>query len=97
MNSIEEWEANKNVRFIKFWLSISEDEQAARIEERRISPLKYWKLSPNDERALSYYDEMTLLKERVISRGGWETIDFNDKKAGRLELITRLCDGLENK
>ena len=90
MNSIEEWEANKNVRFIKFWLSISEDEQARRIEERRISPLKYWKLSPNDERALSYYDEMTLLKERVISRGGWETVDFNNKANGRLELLTRL-------
>ena len=90
MNSIEEWEANKNVRFIKFWLSISEDEQARRIEERRISPLKYWKLSPNDEKALSYYDEMTLLKERVISRGGWETVDFNNKANGRLELLTRL-------
>ena len=69
MNSVEEWEANKNVRFVKFWLSISEDEQARRIEERKHSPLKYWKLSPNDERALSYYDEMTLLKEKVITRG----------------------------
>jgi len=90
MASVEDWENARNVRFIKFWLSISEEEQAARIEERRISPLKYWKLSPNDERALSYYDEMTLLKERVISRGGWETIDFNDKAQGRLELLTKL-------
>ena len=97
MAKVEEWEKRKPVRFIKFWLSISEDEQARRIEERKISPLKYWKLSPNDEKALSYYDEMTLLKERVISRGGWQVIDYNDKKAGRLELITRLCDSLETK
>ena len=94
MREVESWEANQTVRFgtrfVKFWLSISEDEQARRIEERRISPLKYWKLSPNDERALSYYDEMTLLKERVISRGGWETVDFNNKANGRLELLTRL-------
>ena len=94
MREVESWEANQTVRFgtrfIKFWLSISEEEQARRIEERRISPLKYWKLSPNDERALSYYDEMTLLKERVISRGGWETVDFNNKANGRLELLTRL-------
>ncbi len=94
MEGVEAWEERQGlldpVRFIKFWLSISEDEQARRIEERRISPLKYWKLSPNDERALSYYDEMTLLKERVISRGGWETIDFNDKAQGRLELLTKL-------
>jgi len=94
MEGVEAWEERQGlldpVRFVKFWLSISEDEQAQRIEERRISPLKYWKLSPNDERALSYYDEMTLLKERVISRGGWETIDFNDKAQGRLELLTKL-------
>ena len=94
MRDVESWEKNQTVRFgtrfVKFWLSISEDEQAARIEERRISPLKYWKLSPNDERALSYYDEMTLLKERVISRGGWETVDFNNNANGRLELLTRL-------
>ena len=94
MREVESWEANQTVRFgtrfVKFWLSISEEEQARRIEERRISPLKYWKLSPNDERALSYYDEMTLLKERVISRGGWETVDFNNKANGRLELLTRL-------
>ena len=94
MREVESWEANQTVRFgtrfIKFWLSISEEEQARRIEERRISPLKYWKLSPNDERALSYYDEMTLLKEKVISRGGWETVDFNNKANGRLELLTRL-------
>jgi len=95
MNSVEEWEANKNIHFVKFWLSISEDEQARRIEERKHSPLKYWKLSPNDERALSYYDEMTLLKERVVSRGGWHTIDYNDKRAGRLDLITKLCSVLE--
>ena len=99
MREVESWEANQTVRFgtrfVKFWLSISEDEQARRIEERRISPLKYWKLSPNDERALSYYDEMTLLKERVISRGGWETVDFNNKANGRLELLTRLNTLLE--
>ena len=99
MREVESWEKNQTVRFgtrfVKFWLSISEDEQARRIEERRISPLKYWKLSPNDERALSYYDEMTLLKERVISRGGWETVDFNNKANGRLELLTRLNTLLE--
>ena len=99
MRDVESWEKNQTVRFgtrfVKFWLSISEDEQARRIEERRISPLKYWKLSPNDERALSYYDEMTLLKEKVISRGGWETVDFNNKANGRLELLTRLNTLLE--
>ena len=83
MDKVLDWEDRKPVRFVKFWLSISEKEQARRIEERKHSPLKYWKLSPNDERALSYYDEMPLLKERVISRGGWETVDFKNKRAAR--------------
>ena len=94
MGTVEAWEISKPVHFVKFWLSISEEEQARRIEERKHSPLKYWKLSPNDERALSYYDEMTLLKEKVITRGDWHTIDYNDKRAGRLALITKLCEVL---
>ena len=91
METVEAWEMCQPVHFVKFWLSISEEEQARRIEERKHSPLKYWKLSPNDERALSYYDEMTLLKEKVITRGDWHTIDYNDKRQGRLDLITKLC------
>ena len=98
MQEVTDWESDQPARIIKFWLSISEEEQAARIEERRHSPLKFWKLSPNDERALSYYDEMTLLKEKVMTTTpGWETIDYNCKSDGRLKLITRLCDLLEEK
>ena len=56
----KEWENSQGVHMIKFWLSISEDEQRARIENRKSSPLTYWKFSENDENALSYYDRMTL-------------------------------------
>ena len=97
METVEAWEICQPVHMIKFWLSISEEEQHNRISERKHSPLKFWKLSPNDERALSYYDEMTLLKERVITRGDWQTIDYNNKPEGRLALITKLCDILETK
>ena len=97
METVEAWEICQPVHMIKFWLSISEEEQAARIHERKHSPLKFWKLSPNDEKALSYYDQMTLLKERVITRGDWHTIDYNKKASGKLALITKLCDVLEQK
>ena len=96
MANVNEWEEQFPVRIIKFWLSISEQEQSNRIKERKYSPLKFWKLSPNDERALSYYDEMTLLKERVLTTtDNWYTINYNNKAEGRLALITRLCDILE--
>ena len=94
MAKVNKWEEKqKGVRFIKFWLSISAEKQQLRLAERKNSPLKSWKISPNDERALSYFDEMTLLKEKVITTTpNWHTIDFNDKEFGRLDLITTLVN-----
>lgn len=89
------WEESQGVHMIKFWLSIDEDEQRARIENRKISPLTYWKFSANDENALSYYDRMTILKERVID-GDWHVIDYNDKRQGILSLMRILNNRLEN-
>ena len=89
------WEKSQGVRMIKFWLSISEDEQRARIERRKKSPLTYWKFSENDENALSYYDRMTLLKERVID-SDWHVIDYNDKRQGIYSLLETLNARLEN-
>lgn len=94
MAKVNSWEKKQEgVTFVKFWLSISADAQAVRIEDRRHSPLKSWKMSPNDERALSYFDEMTLLKEKVITTTpNWHTVDYNDKESGRLNLITTLVN-----
>jgi len=89
------WENSRGVHMIKFWLSIDEDEQRARIENRKSSPLTYWKFSANDENALSYYDRMTILKERVID-GDWHVIDYNDKRQGIHSLLETLNSRLEN-
>lgn len=75
------WEKAQDVTFIKLWLSITEEEQRERINNRKSSPLTYWKFSENDENALSYYDSMTLLKERVID-SEWQVLDYNNKKKG---------------
>ena len=89
------WENSQGVHMIKFWLSIDEDEQRARIENRKISPLTQWKFSENDENALSYYDQMTLLKERVID-SDWHVIDYNDKRKGIENLLRKLNEKIEN-
>jgi len=86
----KEWEANQPIKFIKFWLSISEKEQTCRIEARKKSPLTYWKFSENDENALSHYDRMSILKERVID-SDWHTIDYNIKEKGIKNLLKILC------
>ena len=90
MRRHKNWEANQPVRLIKFWLSISEDEQKRRINARKNSPLTYWKFSENDENALSHYDRMSILKERVID-SDWHTVDYADKKRGIKNLLATLC------
>lgn len=93
MRDHKNWEANQPVRLIKFWLSISEDEQKRRIEYRKNSPLTYWKFSENDENALSHYDRMSILKERVID-SDWHTINFENKSKGIKKLLDTLCRAL---
>ena len=98
MSKVLEWENKQNITFIKLWLSISEEEQAIRIGNRQVSPLTKWKFSPNDAVALSKYDQMTILKERVFTTlGEWHSIDYNNKKAGRLALITKIVEILQGK
>ena len=77
-------------------LSITEDEQHRRIEKRKKSPLTYWKFSPNDERALSYYDEMTTLKNACID-DDWIHVDYNNKKAGIENFLRELIFALGEK
>lgn len=96
MNEVMYWEKTQDITFIKLWLSISEEEQAYRINHRQVSPLTKWKFSPNDAMALSKYDQMSILKERVLTTcGEWHVIDYNDKRAGRLSLITKVVEQLK--
>ncbi len=83
-----------DTRFIKFWLSISEIEQKARIEARKKSPLTYWKFSENDENALSHYDRMTLLKEKVVDHN-WIVLDYNNKILGIETFLQKLIEEIE--
>ena len=96
LDEVLAWESQQPVKFIKLWLSISEQEQEYRIAKRKSSPLTKWKFSPNDSIALSKYDQMTILKERVFTTlGEWHSIDYNVKSEGRLALITKIVDLLE--
>ena len=96
LDEVLAWESQQPVKFIKLWLSISEQEQEYRIAKRKSSPLTKWNFSPNDSIALSKYDQMTILKERVFTTlGEWHSIDYNVKSEGRLALITKIVDLLQ--
>ena len=88
------------VTIIKFWFSISKEEQARRFDSRRHSPLKHWKLSPIDLRAQELWDQYSRYKEQMFSKthtsfSPWVIVKANRKRAARLESIRYLlnyCD-----
>jgi polyphosphate kinase len=80
------------VTIIKFWFSISKEEQAKRFEARRQNPLKQWKLSPVDDKAQELWDSYTRHKEEMFSKthttySPWIIVKANDKQAARLESL----------
>ena len=80
------------VIIIKFWLSITKDEQLKRFEARREDPLKRWKFSPVDKQGQILWDRYTHYKEEMFSKthttySPWMIIKTNDKKVARLEAM----------
>ena len=80
------------VIIIKFWLSISKEEQLKRFEARKENPLKRWKFSPVDKKGQALWDKYTHYKGEMFSKthtsySPWMIIKTNDKKVARLEAM----------
>ncbi len=78
------------VKIIKFWFSISKEEQKARFHARLKTPLKRWKFSPVDQKGQELWDKYTTYKEQMFSKTHttycpWIIVKANDKKTARLE------------
>lgn len=77
---------------IKFWLSVTQEEQRRRFKSREIEPLKRWKLSPIDIASLSKWDEYSKAEEVMFfatntSSCPWTVIKSDDKKRARLNAM----------
>jgi polyphosphate kinase 2 len=84
-----------DIRLVKFWLDISKDEQAERLEARRKDPLKLLKVSPLDAEAQKRWDAYTAARDEMLTRthtalAPWTCVRNDRKKAGRLALIRSL-------
>jgi polyphosphate kinase 2 len=69
MRQSPEFERNlvrSGVHLIKFWFSVSREEQRRRFKERKVHPLKRWKLSPIDLASLDKWDDYTKTKESMF-------------------------------
>jgi polyphosphate kinase 2 len=79
-----------NMKVIKFWFSISKNEQKKRFDSRLNNPLKKWKFSPVDMQGQELWDRYTHYKEEMFSKthtnfSPWIIVETNDKKQARLE------------
>lgn len=79
-----------NLVIIKFWFSISKEEQKQRFDARLNNPLKRWKFSPVDMKGQDLWDKYTHYKEQMFSKthtnfSPWIIVKTNDKKEARLE------------
>lgn len=78
------------VILIKFWFSISKEEQKERFDARLENPLKRWKFSPVDMKGQALWDKYTYYKEQMFTKthttfSPWIIVKTNDKKTARLE------------
>ncbi len=77
---------------VKFWFSVSRDEQRRRFEERKAHPLKTWKLSPVDLASLDKWDAYTKAKQSMFfytdtADAPWTVIKSDCKKRARLNAM----------
>jgi polyphosphate kinase 2 len=80
------------VHLIKFWFSVSQEEQRRRFKEREMHPLKQWKLSPIDLASLDKWDDYTKAKEAMFvhtdtADAPWTVIKSDCKKRARLNAM----------
>lgn len=98
LNTVPEFEKmiiRSGIILIKYWFSISDEEQYNRFTQRIHDPLKQWKLSPMDLESRRRWEDYTKAKEMMLEKthipeAPWWVVAANDKKRARLNCIQHL-------
>ena len=90
VNNVEKMIVESNIYLIKFYFSITKEEQEKRFKEIASSPLKKWKITPVDKKAQELWDDYTSYKEKMfektnLKRCPWVIIDANRKTEARIK------------
>ncbi len=93
--SVERAMVESGIILVKYWLNVSVEEQTRRLSNRIDDPRKVWKLSPTDLKSYTkHYDYCrardTMLHMTDTSWAPWWVVDNNNKKRGRLNVISHL-------
>ncbi|HUN68271.1 MAG TPA: polyphosphate kinase 2 [Burkholderiales bacterium] len=95
VTEFEKMLVRSGIILIKYWFSITDDEQHLRFEMRIHDPLKQWKLSPMDLESRRRWEAYTKAKEEMLERthipeSRWWVVEAVDKKRARLNCISHL-------
>jgi polyphosphate kinase 2 len=96
----EELLVESGIALLKYYLDISKEEQAARLEDRRRDPLKQWKQSPIDAAAQEKWDDYSAARDEMFRRthhdaAPWRIVAADDKRRTRLNLIRDALSRIE--
>lgn len=88
------------IHLTKFWLDVSRDEQKRRFKQRRVDPVRRWKLSPVDIASLDRWDDYTAAIEQMFRttetpQAPWTIIRNDDKRRARLNAIRVFLHSIE--
>jgi polyphosphate kinase len=100
VSEFERMLANSGIILFKFYFSVSKEEQARRFKERKVDPLKQFKLSPVDAKSQELWDKYTIAKHSMLraSHTGtapWIIIRSDNKKKARVNCIKHILSSVQ--
>jgi polyphosphate kinase len=98
MHSCPEFERmliRSGITLVKYWFSVSDEEQERRFQERMINPTKRWKISPIDLESRKHWGDYSRAKDEMFAvtdtkESPWYVVNSEDKKSARLNVIRHL-------
>ncbi len=95
----EEMLLRSNIKLIKYWFSVSDDEQERRFQDRLSDPSKHWKLSPMDLESRRRWVDYSRAKDVMFARtdtrlSPWWVVEADNKRRARLNTVSHLLSSI---
>jgi len=102
INDMEKQLTNHGTILLKFFLQIDKDEQFKRFKAREDDPIKNWKITEEDWRNRSKWEEYEnaineMLYKTSTERAPWTVVESTDKKYARIKVLKKVVEALESK